>query len=133
MTKITIAEAEALTGKSVKTLHRHTKEGTLSFSQNAQGVKVVDIAELQRAYGPLDTPSENGNGSHEIPEREQMTHPENPMTAQLITSLHQQIEILTTQLKNANREKADLLTIAKNQTLMLPGKKRTWRDIFRLT
>ena len=134
MTHLTITEAAKLIDRSEKTIYRWTKDGTLSFSHNPQGVKVIDTAELQRVCGPLKMPSQNSNGSHEIPEREEMSPTENPMTEQLITSLQQHIEMLTTQLKNANREKADLLTIAKNQVLMLPGnQKRTWRDFFRLT
>ena len=134
MPLLTITEAAKLVEKSDKTLHRWTKDGTLTFSRNPQGIKVIDTAELQRVCGPLKIPNPNGNGSHEIPEREEMSPPENPMTEQLITALQQHIEILTDQLKNATREKAELLTIAKNQTLMLTGnQKRTWRDFFRLT
>ena len=39
--KVTIAEAEKLTGKSIKSIYRHISQGILTCSQNAQGQKVV--------------------------------------------------------------------------------------------
>ena len=64
MPYLTITEAAKLVEKSDKTLHRWTKDGTLTFSRNPQGMKVIDTAELQRVCGPLKIPTvlPNGNG-----------------------------------------------------------------------
>ena len=56
MTHLTITEAAKLIDRSEKTIYRWTKDGTLSFSHNPQGVKVIDAAELQRVCGPLKMP-----------------------------------------------------------------------------
>lgn len=90
MSNITIAEAaELLNGKaSLATLHRHTKSGVLSCSSNAQGNKVVDVAELERVYGPL----KNGNGSHENVKQEEMRNVEN---VEVIEVLREQVALLT--------------------------------------
>ena len=51
-----LTEAAALTGKSPSTLPRAAKAGRLSSTQDAQGRTVYDVAELERAYGPLKAP-----------------------------------------------------------------------------
>ena len=119
MSYLTIAEAaKHLNGKaSVSTLHRHTKDGTLSFTSNAHGNKVVDVAELERVYGPL----QNGGNSYENAEQEKMRENEN---AEVIDVLREQVELLKSQLETANREKESVLRILENQTLMLPAPKK---------
>lgn len=53
---IGLTEAAALTGKSPSTLTRAAKKGRLSATQDAQGRTVYDVSELERVYGPLNTP-----------------------------------------------------------------------------
>jgi hypothetical protein len=53
MPKVSISEAARLTGKPRSTLHRHIVSGTLSKESDGQGKPVLDIAELERVYGPL--------------------------------------------------------------------------------
>ena len=135
--KVRIAEAEKLTGKSIKSIYRHISQGILTCSQNAQGQKVVDIAELERVYGKLNTPSENGADSHENGTQEQVGTLENLQPAfnppaireesEIVNLLHARIESLETQLARANQhlesassEKASLLRSLENHTLMLP-------------
>ena len=138
MAKITLSEAaELLNSKvSLATLHRHTKAGTLSCTTNPQGHKVVDVAELERVYGPLGNPHENGNGSHENVKREDMRAVENPRpSAEIVEVLREQVAMLKSQLETANHEKQQVLRILENQTLMLPApekKRYGWRGYFRL-
>jgi len=49
MSKVTVQEAEFLTGMTRQAINYATKNGTLSYTQNDRGVKVIDISELQRA------------------------------------------------------------------------------------
>ena len=49
MSKITIQEAEFLTGMTRQAINYATKNGSLSYTLNEKNVKVVDISELQRA------------------------------------------------------------------------------------
>ena len=135
--KVTIAEAEKLTGKSIKTIYRHISQGILTCSQNAQGQKVVDIAELERVYGTLNTPIENSVDSHENHTQEDVRTLENLQPAfnppaireapEIVNLLQSRIESLETQLERANQhlesassEKASLLRSLENHTLMLP-------------
>ena len=60
MTQITILEASRLSGKSVKTIYRHIKEGKVSAILNQDNVKVIDLSELSRVYD-LKTPITNNN------------------------------------------------------------------------
>src|SRR3954447_13854543 len=53
MTKVSISEAARLTGKPRSTLHRHMLAGTLSKESDGQGKPVLDVAELERVYCPL--------------------------------------------------------------------------------
>ncbi|RKU31021.1 hypothetical protein C6499_05165 [Candidatus Poribacteria bacterium] len=57
-----------------------------------------------------------------------------PDNTAVIEVLREQIEMLKSQLENANREKAQVLGIFEKQTLMLspPKKKRSWLGYFRL-
>ena len=133
MAKITLSEAAELLNNrvSLATLHRHTKAGTLSCTTNPQGHKVVDVAELERVYGPLENPHENGNGSHENVKQEDMRKVENP---EIVEVLREQIAMLKSQLETANNEKQQVLRILENQTLMLPApekKRHGWWGYFR--
>ena len=135
--KVTIAEAEKLTGKSIKTIYRHISQGILTCSQNAQGQKIVDIAELERVYGTLNTPIENSVDSHENHTQEDVRTLENLQPVfnppaireapEIVNLLQSRIESLETQLERANQhlesassEKASLLRSLENHTLMLP-------------
>jgi hypothetical protein len=60
MTQLTILEASKATGKSVKTLYRHMREGRISYSTNSDNVKVIDLSELSRIYEVNKKPNENG-------------------------------------------------------------------------
>ena len=135
MARITISEAEKLVNPSGKTLHRWTQQGKLSYSLNAEGVKVVDTAELERVCGPLKNPNADSRESHESGHRDTVSRVETadfappavPDKTELVSSLERHIESLTSQLETANRqldrafdEKAGLLRVLENQTLMLP-------------
>lgn len=50
MSKVTVREASLLTGKSRQTINDATKDGTLSFTKNKRGHKVIDVAELSREF-----------------------------------------------------------------------------------
>ena len=68
MHKVSLQNAVKMTGKSESTLRRDVKKGKVSAVRDDRGHLRFDIAELQRAYGELqstgdDAPStEQGNG-----------------------------------------------------------------------
>lgn len=55
MSKITVREASILTGKSRQKINDATKDGTLSFTKNKRGHKVIDISELSREFEIIKT------------------------------------------------------------------------------
>ena len=92
----------------------------------------MDVAELERVYGPLGNPHENGNGSHENVKQEDMREVEKP---EIVEVLREQVEMLKSQLETANNEKQQVLRILENQTLMLPDPKKKrlgWLGYFRI-
>lgn len=66
MSKVTVKEAAALTGKSRETINKATKDGTLSFTLNAQNHKVIDIAELERVHPLIKTMDEVSKPSEPV-------------------------------------------------------------------
>jgi len=80
MTQLTILEASKATGKSVKTIYRHMKDGRISYSTNVDNVKVIDLSELSRVYDLSQKPIENDEKpnreylpSHEIAKISELT------------------------------------------------------------
>lgn len=130
--KITISKASELTQKSVATLHRHCNNGSLSFSKNEKGEKVVDIAELERSYGKLkQTTSDN----HENIDQVSMREHDNQELRHQNGMLKQENDNLKTQLKDAQEREQKLFELTdrltkQNETLMLqPPKRRRLADV----
>lgn len=55
MSQVTVIQAAFLTGKTRQTINKFTKNGKLSFARNAEGAKVIEIAELQRVFPLVKT------------------------------------------------------------------------------
>ena len=53
--QVSISEGAKLAGKNRKSLYRDIQSGRLSSSKSADGQRQVDIAELTRVYGSLET------------------------------------------------------------------------------
>lgn len=79
-TKYSISAASRMTSKSRTTIKKHLAEGKLSYGLDANGAKVIDVAELMRVYGndlkleegsdvpqkPGTSPAESGSGSRDV-------------------------------------------------------------------
>ena len=123
--KLTIAAAHKLTGISITTLHRHTKLGKLAYSRNSNNEKIVDVAELQRAYPEADfqLPNED-NENADNHKQEALVKVENPppdpMTDRFITALESENAHLRSQLRITQNQNDKLLNIVDNQVLALP-------------
>ena len=65
MSKVTLQRASELTGKSRSTIHRAMEKGRLSFEKDETGSRVIDVSELERAFGlrPYD-----GDERHDVDE-----------------------------------------------------------------
>ena len=122
MPKLTISEAAKLTPHNRQTLYKHAKEGKLTTTKDALGKTTVDVSELQRVYGTLNT-----GETPETPEADDMRQSETPEPTalvptvddktELVETLQSQVKFLSTQLEVANREKQQLLNLAESQVL----------------
>jgi hypothetical protein len=64
MSSVTLKKAIELTGKSKRTIQRYMSNGKLSYKNNINGHKEIDVTELLRVFGdlaPLDTPKVRPN------------------------------------------------------------------------
>ena len=110
---------------SEATLRRHIASGTVSSEKDARGRRVIDTAELQRAYGTLNstgddaqsTAKENGQAMHE--------HDRDAIKDNQIADLQSQLARAELREDILTAEKGKLLELASRlqaQTeLTLPG------------
>lgn len=92
-TKYTISAANRITGKSRTTIAKHIRSGRLSVTQDDQGNKFIDAAELMRVYG---------DNCHF--DRKEVSH-EQTSSVQLSGTGHHEIQQLRTQLEREITER----------------------------
>jgi hypothetical protein len=63
MAKVGLTRAAELTGKSPSTIHRAMRKGRVSFEVDDHGARLVDVAELERAFGLRAPAAPDGNGA----------------------------------------------------------------------
>lgn len=137
--KILLSEAHNWCDASRSKLYNDARAGLISTEKDPHrgNKKVVDTAELERAYGSIRNPDENP------PETEVNSNGQHIETEKLIQSYENRIQDLQKQLDLAS-EREDTLTAEKsklldltdrlqkqNEVLMLPPapeKKRNWFD-----
>jgi len=112
MSKVTIQEAEFLTGLTRQAINYATKNGTLSYTQNERGVKVIDISELQRASYPLIKTMEEledfrkfGKKATDVKTRQNLRVKEESDVVSRVDLLEQQIENNQKMLESLERER----------------------------
>jgi len=142
MAHISVSEALSLVDVSKSTLYQDMSLGHISFTLDAKGKKLIDPAELQRFYGQLKTPIQNGNGKHEttnLETIEQNGTPENVSdNTELVLVLREKVETLKSELEKAGIRETKLLDMLaieqeKSKLLMLPKPKKRlgWFGYFR--
>ncbi len=102
-----IVEAVKVIPVSESKLRRDLKAGVLSFTTAKNGKKVIDTAELERAYGLLTVNEnvKNGSGGHDR-DTEVLAIKDNQ-----IADLRNQLEKAEAQLQIATTEKTKLLDL----------------------
>ena len=124
--KLNITDAAKAVGKPRSTLYRHMNNGKVSSEDDGEGNKVIDVSELQRVYGEVNTGATSSVASQSVAMHQSAT----PQNAAKIQLLEQKIEFLERERdtekerrKMAEDEKAKLLEIVEKQTIMLAAPK----------
>jgi len=118
-------EAASLTGKSRTTIWRAIKAGRLSAARTESGDFEIDVAELERVFGPtaaLD-PAASRDTSHAVPLQPPATDNEtNALRVELATlreravALERENALLREDREQAHQERNRLLRILEEQT-----------------
>lgn len=101
MAKVGAQRAAELTGKSKSTIQRAMKSGKISFEIDANGRRVIDVSELERAFGlvPQESESQVNAVESEIQKATQMLE---------VERLKMRIKFLEEQLDSAKEQIDDL-------------------------
>lgn len=137
-TQLTVSDAAAHVGVTRQTIFKQIKAGKLSATQNRQGHLQVNVVELMRVYGELQSPQQVAQ--NRLNRQQQVT----PATATAGLQLElerakmmlerkdfelEQMRIRVEELRERERESKDekqqLLTIIDRQTLLLAAPKPT--------
>lgn len=116
MAKVKLSEAAALTGKSISTLHRRVKDGSITVTKNINGEYTVDIAELQRFYGDL---SLSDDKQTPLSLSAVSNHDDNALKEQIVL-LKDQIDYLKLQLTESTQRETRLMNILESRLLPAP-------------
>lgn len=135
-TQLTVSDAAAHVGVTRQTLFKAIKSGKLSATTNRQGHKQINVVELMRVYGELQSPDQVAQN--------RLNRPQHPATATATPLLQLELERAKLQLEKKDfeleqlrarveelrererenkDEKQQLLTIIDRQTLLLAAPK----------
>ena len=124
MSKITLSEALELVPVGRSKLYNDAADGTISTEKNKQGKKVVDVAELERAYGKLKNPQdenvESETDNHGHPESSNghlsSSNGSSPHSSESVQTLELQVSMLEAQLSQATERESSLKTEKEDLT-----------------
>ena len=131
MSILTFSQAIQVANVSRSTIYRYAQEGRISVVRLPNGKRGIDVAELERVFGPL----KKSDTSQNIPIKQVRTAKTQGDVFQerdeVVKLLHQQVELLERELTSAKEEKARLLGLLEQRLLESPrgkhrkGKKRS--------
>ncbi|CAI3960557.1 hypothetical protein [Commensalibacter communis] len=118
MSVVSITQASKLSGKSVRTLHRHLASGRLSYVMSDSG-KGIDTSELIRAYGTIMTEMADTDKKQMAGHDTTKNQSKDKMASQNDKQWHHQIELLKLELEAEKRLSSERLQIieAKQETI----------------
>ena len=100
MHQLTIGEASKLIPHSESKLRRDIRKGKVSASKDENGNTVVDVAELERAYGQLTLPENQTTGND---------------SQKVVSLLEERVEELRQALTQATEREKELIDLLKNE------------------
>lgn len=99
MAKVGAQRAAELTGKSKSTIQRAMNSGKISFELDANGRRVIDVSELERAFGLKQSETSGKSVEQELEKASSMLEMER---------MKMRIKMLEGQLENAETQIEDL-------------------------
>jgi chromosome segregation ATPase len=96
--KVSITKAAELSGVSRTTLYTDMNSGKLTYHSEGKNKKTIDIAELERVYGQLNTPKEEKVQSSVKSEQKDLTTDSAPLTE--LAVLREKLSMLETHTKD---------------------------------
>ena len=118
MAKVGAQRAAELTGRSKSTVQRAMKNGKLSYEVDNNGRRVIDVAELDRAFGLVPQESERTSSVKVEAELEKATHMlEMERLKMRIRMLEEQVDMAQTTI-NDLKEQRDLWQKQAQQVLL---------------
>ena len=124
MSILTFSQATQVANVSRSTIYRYAQEGRISVVRLPNGKRGIDVAELERVFGPL----KKSDTSQNILIKQVRTAKTQGDVFQerdeVVKLLHQQVELLERELTSAKEEKARLLGLLEQRLLESPRGKR---------
>lgn len=117
MNKVSAQRAADLTGRSKSTIQRAMSAGKLSFEIDSAGHKLVDISELERAFGLKPIRNESDGAEEKTPETDVETRIEIERLRVKVQALETQVDSLQDQLDDL-RAQRDLWQKQAQQVLL---------------
>ena len=120
MSILTFSQATQVANVSRSTIYRYAQEGRISVVRLPNGKRGIDIAELERVFGPLKKlePSQNIPMKQVRTAKTQTDIPQE--RDEVVELLHKQVELLERELTSAKEEKARLLGLLEQRLLESP-------------
>lgn len=108
--KLSPTEALKLINVSADTLYKDMKRGKLSFEKKGSRKRLIDVAELERVYGPLKAEADfatSENVSSDIRADKRRESGESSATGSEIALLRQQVETLAQERRREREQMQD--------------------------
>lgn len=122
--KLTTHQAAQATGKSRSTIWRAAKSGKVSAERTATRDFVIEVAELERVFGPLNRP----DTSHLVPTQPPETANETSVLRREVDLLREQIGIYREQIDALKTDKSDLQAERDRLLTIVEGHQRLLTD-----
>jgi hypothetical protein len=120
--KLTTQQAAQATGKSRSTIWRAAKSGKVSAQRTETGDFVIDVAELERAFGTLHHP----DTSHAASLQPLETANDTSALRREVDLLREQVDALKADKSDLQTERDRLLTIVEQRLLTDQRRGRSW-------
>lgn len=135
-TQLTVSDAADHVGVTRQTIFKAIKSGKLSATTNHKGHKQINVAELLRVYGELQSPTQVAQSRTTRNPQSQQTHATVALQLELeraklqlerkdfeLTQMRERLDELKSRERETTEERQRLFSILERQTLLLTAPK----------